>query len=96
MLISFISTLVILCAAISGLIANNTNASVPKSIAPATLNSRWIHAALFAVLLAPTQEISAVTHEPIFCPSVINIAALVVTTPLSASVCKIPTDADEL
>ena len=38
----------------------------------------------------------AVTQEPIFCPNVIYIAAEVVTTPLNANVCKIPTDADEL
>ena len=36
------------------------------------------------------------THEPIFCPNVMNTAAFVVTTPLIASVCNIPTDADEL
>ena len=60
------------------------------------MNKRCIAAALFAVLELPTLEIIAVTQEPIFCPSVMYIAAAVFTTPLNASVCKIPTDADEL
>ena len=58
--------------------------------------NRCIHAALLAVLVVPALEIIAVTHEPIFCPSVIYNAAFVVTIPLIASVCNIPTDADEL
>ena len=52
--------------------------------------------ALLAVRVVPALEIRAVTHEPIFCPSVIKIAAFVVTTPFMARVCNIPTDADEL
>ena len=78
------------------LTVNTINPSIPKTIAPIVLNKRCIAAALFAVLELPTLEIIAVTHEPIFCPRVIYMAAAVFTTPLNASVCKIPTDADEL
>ena len=91
-----ISTLVILCTANAGLNINNIKAPVPNITAPATLNKRCIQAALFAFLVVPALDIIAVTHEPIFCPNVINTAALVVTTPLIASVCNIPTDAEEL
>ena len=38
---------------------------------PAILNKICIQAARFAVLVVPALEISAVTQEPIFCPSVI-------------------------
>ena len=91
-----ISTLVMLCTASEGLRINNINAAVPNMTAPAILNKRCIHAALFAFRVVPALDIIAVTHEPIFCPNVINTAALVVTTPLMASVCNIPTEADEL
>ena len=80
----------------SGRMQNKTNAITPNKREPTTLNIRWIQAARFPVLEVPTLEIRAVTQEPIFCPRVIYMAALVVTTPLRARVCKIPTEADEL
>ncbi len=42
----------------------------PNSTAPVTLKSKWITAALFAVLEVPVEEIIAVTQVPMFCPKV--------------------------
>ncbi len=53
-------------------------------------------AARFAVLFALKLESRAVTQVPIFCPNVINMADCQFTIPLRASVCKIPTEAEEL
>ena len=44
----------------------------------------------------PVLERIAVTHVPIFCPKVINTADCQFTIPFMASVCRIPTEADEL
>ena len=41
---------------------------------PIRLKYRWIKAARLAFLLAPTEEISAVTQVPIFCPMMMGIA----------------------
>ena len=68
----------------------------PKIAAPHTLKDRWIIAARFPFLPELTLDKSAVTHVPIFCPSVINTADFQFTTPFIASVCKMPTEADEL
>ena len=40
-------------------------------------------------------EISAVTHVPMFWPMIIGRAALYFTAPVTQSACKIPTEADE-
>ena len=53
-------------------------------------------AARRAFLFAPTEESSAVTQVPIFCPMIIYTAALNGTSPAAARLCKMPTDADEL
>ena len=52
--------------------------------------------ARFAFLLAPIDEIIAVTQVPIFCPIIIGIAVLYPTAPVTHNACKIPTDAEEL
>lgn len=41
------------------------------------------------------EEISAVTHVPMFWPMMIGRAALYFTAPVMQSACKIPTEADE-
>ena len=41
------------------------------------------------------EEMSAVTQVPMFCPMMIGMAVLNGTTPVSASACRIPTEADE-
>ena len=45
--------------------------------------------------MAPTEEISAVTQVPIFCPIMIGIAAPKEMAPVLDSACNIPTDAEE-
>lgn len=91
-----ISTLLMAAAPHAALKRNRTNMIMPKTTAPMTLNSRWITEALFAFFPAPALEIRAVTQVPIFWPSVMNTADCQFTTPLSASVCRIPTEAEEL
>ena len=91
-----ISTLLIVDDANTGFSLKMIYITIPKITAPTVLNRRWIPAACFAVLLAPTLEISAVTHVPIFCPSVMKMADCQFTIPFNASVCRIPTDAEEL
>ena len=75
---------------------NITNIPMPNTTAPTTLKSRWITAARFAVRFAPRLDNRAVTQVPMFCPRVMNTAELQFTTPLAASVCRIPTEAEEL
>ena len=65
-------------------------------IVPIRLKYRWIMDARFAFLLAPIEEISAVTQVPMFCPMMIGIAVLYPTAPVIHSACRIPTDAEEL
>ena len=45
-------------------------------VAPTTLKERCTKAALLAFLLAPMEEIKAVTQVPIFCPIMMGTAAL--------------------
>ena len=42
---------------------------------PTMLKSRWTTAARLAFLLAPTEEIRAVTQVPMFCPMMMGMAA---------------------
>ena len=63
---------------------------------PIRLKYKWIIDALFAFLLAPTEDINAVTQVPIFCPMMIGSAVENWILPVAQSACKIPTDADEL
>ena len=67
-----------------------------NKIVPIILKKRWIIDALFAFLLAPTDDMIAVTLVPIFCPIIIGIAVPKLTAPVAHSACRIPTDAEEL
>ena len=81
---------------ISGLKSAFIAIKITKQIAvPITLNIKCTKAALLALLLVPTEDSSAVTHVPIFCPIIIGIAAPYVTCPVDASACRIPTEADD-
>ena len=60
------------------------------------LKYKCTKAALLAFLFAPTAEIMAVTHVPMFCPNMIGSALLNVIAPVEHNACKIPIDADEL
>ena len=51
--------------------------------------------ALFALLSVPIDAKIAVIHVPIFCPNNTNAASWKLITPLSASACKIPTEAED-
>ncbi len=63
---------------------------------PITLNIRWTIAARLAVLLAPTLDIMAVTHVPMFVPNSTGKAALIGNIPALANAIKIPVVALEL
>ena len=91
-----ISTGVILCWARDGSTMKTTVPITPKSTAPITLKERWMEAALRAVRLPPRADSSAVTQDPMFSPRVMKMAALVVTRPFTARVCRIPTETEEL
>ena len=91
-----ISTLLMVLCAQAASAENRTNMTIPKITAPTTLKSRWITAARLAVRLAPILESSAVTQVPMFCPRVMKIADCQLTMPFKASVCRIPTEAEEL
>ena len=90
------STLLIVDAPHAGKIKNSTYMIMPNSTAPMTLKERWMTDARFPFLPEPTPDKSAVTQVPIFCPSVINTADFQLTMPFIASVCKMPTEAEEL
>ena len=60
------------------------------------LKYRWMNAARFAFLLAPTAASSAVMQVPIFCPRMMGIATPQVTDPVTESACSTPTEAEEL
>ena len=49
--------------------------TVSSTATPMTLNIRCTTAARLAFLLVPTQEISAVTQVPMFCPMMMGTAA---------------------
>ena len=53
------------------LAVNSIKPNIPKTTAPILLNNKCTAAALLAVLLLPTLDMTAVTHEPIFWPNVI-------------------------
>ena len=59
------------------------------------MNIRWITVVLLAFLLVPMDASTAVIHVPIFCPKSTNTALGSVISPLVASACRIPTDAEE-
>jgi len=81
-----IPTLSAVDAAKAGLSMKTTNITVPNRIVPKMLNSRWMTAALLAVLLAPTADKRAVTQVPIFCPRVMKTADCQFTIPFKARV----------
>lgn len=60
------------------------------------LKYKWINAVRLAFLFVPMQEMSAVTHVPMFCPITIGTALAKGTVPVSDSACKSPTEAEEL
>ena len=70
--------------------------STVKRIAPIMLKERCMTAARRASREPPIEESIAVTQEPMFSPRVMKIAALVMMRPLPASICKIPTETEEL
>ena len=51
--------------------------------------------ALFALLSVPIDAKIAVIHVPIFCPNNTKAASWKLITPLNASACKIPTEAED-
>ena len=51
--------------------------------------------ALFAFVFVPMEASTAVIHVPIFCPNSIYTALESGITPVPASACRIPTEADE-
>ena len=91
-----ISTLLMAEFPQSGKIANRIYIRMPKMTAPKTLKDRWITEARFPFLPDPALDKSAVTQVPMFWPRVMKIAEFHPTIPFMASVCKMPTEADEL
>ena len=59
------------------------------------LKARCTAAVRFAFRLVPTDEIIAVMHVPMFCPSIIGNADETVMAPVDVSAYKIPTEAEE-
>ena len=66
-----------------------------KITVPITLNIRCINVVRFAFRLVPMDAKTAVIHVPIFCPNNTYTAPSSPINPLTASACKIPTDADD-
>ena len=62
---------------------------------PITLNIRWMMVARLALRLVPMEASTAVMHVPMFCPKSTYTALGSPMTPLLASACKIPTEAEE-
>ena len=60
-----------------------------------TLKYRWTMAARRALALVPTEEISAVTQVPIFCPITMGTAEATVMLPVADMAWRMPTDAEE-
>ncbi len=67
-----------------------------NKIVPIRLKYKWIMEARRAFLLAPMDEISAVTQVPIFCPMMMGTAVAKFTAPVAQSACRMPTEAEEL
>ena len=55
--------------------ALTTQNPVSSTATPMTLNKRCTTAARFAFLLVPTEDKSAVTQVPMFCPMMMGMAA---------------------
>ena len=69
--------------------------TVSQTPVPMMLKQRWTTAARRAFLLAPTEEIMAVTQVPMFWPMMMGMAVPQVTCPVEARACKMPTEAEE-
>ena len=62
---------------------------------PMMLKDRWTTDTRFAELFILMQESIAVMQVPIFCPVIMGIAAPKDIVPVSATACRMPTEAEE-
>ena len=62
---------------------------------PNTLNIRWMMVVRLALRLVPMEAKTAVIQVPMFCPKRTYTALSRPITPLRASACRIPTEAEE-